>query len=288
MFRACYPTASEDAEKAETAWVKNNFDTAGSNGNGKLRLAGTWVPPNLAIQIARDYNLQAILSSLANAIPEAKAVYRKSGRQGGTNSSPQQAAPIQGHESSQLVNGVVTPALAIPTSLPPTTPRSAPGKLAKQTPKDKANSPARPAKRARKSVSPAPSLIPKASPAKVRSSPRRPPKVQEEEEPDVPAPDPDEDIAEAQEDVRRLKAEFAAARAAESSDDDGLVPQTPAKKRTIEETATPPLRFNMEKIEESAMDVVQHRPVVNLRRLEPTQKAAAWGGLAFLVGLGAS
>ncbi|KAG9046797.1 hypothetical protein FS837_003615 [Tulasnella sp. UAMH 9824] len=283
MFRAAYPGASEEAEKAELAWVKTNYDIAGQNGGGKLRLAGIWVPPGLALHFAEHYGLGHILPSLAHAVPEEKSAYRKNARTTGS-STVVAAVPAVGTNSSSQPES--TSGLGIPTSLPPTSPKSP-----KTTPSKpaKASSPVRqpPPKRSRKSASPAPSLLAKPTPTKaLRSSPRRPPKVQEEEdEPEVPGPNPDQDIREAQEEAAQIMAK---GRAAQQLD-----PVTPAgkKKRNIEATETPPIQFDMEKIEQSAMEVAPVRPVVNPRRLanlQPTQKAAAWGGLLMAVGWGAA
>ncbi|KAG9017197.1 hypothetical protein FRB90_001365 [Tulasnella sp. 427] len=286
MFRAAYPNASDEAEKAELNWVRNNYDIAGQNGGGKLRLAGIWVPPGLALHFAELYGLGHILPGLAHAKPEEKSSYRKGGRPNNGSSTVVAAAPAVGTTTSSQPEPAS--GLGIPTSLPPTSPFKSP----KSTPAKpaKASSPARqpPPKRSRKSASPAPSLLAKPTPTKpVRSSPRRPPKVQEEEEEaEVPGPNPDQDIREAQEDVARIMAQ---GRAAQQLD-----PVTPAgkKKRNIESTETPPHQLDLVKVEQGAMVVAPvERAVVNPRRLAnlpPTQKAAAWGGLLMAVGWGAA
>lgn len=282
MFRASYPTANEQAEKEETSWVKSNFDNQGSNGGGKLRLAGTWVPPQIALFLAESYGLGNVLPALANAVPENRAAYRKNNKSG-VNSSPTSSSVAN---AGNAVNGAAS---LIPTSLPPTTttPKGTPNKR-------DAVSPSRqpPPKKSRKSVSPAPSLLKPLTQA-TRSSPRRPAKIQEEEdEPEVPGPDPDQDIAEAKEEYEKLKAEHLAAQAHKEA-----AASTPAKtkKRNIEDTGTPPFSLDMDRIaalaEDTVMDLIPSRPIINRRRLAnlpPTQKAAAWGGLAFFIGLGAT
>ncbi|CCM00100.1 uncharacterized protein FIBRA_02127 [Fibroporia radiculosa] len=80
MFRAAFPTANEDAEKAEAAWVKANFDIAGANKAGRSRFAGTWVSPEVAVTLAADYNLSAVISALAKAQPDPNVVYRRSSK----------------------------------------------------------------------------------------------------------------------------------------------------------------------------------------------------------------
>ncbi|QRW18050.1 major facilitator superfamily transporter [Rhizoctonia solani] len=80
MFRAAFPTAGDEAEKVDSNWVKTNYDLTGANGGGKLRLAGTWVPPALAVHLASSYSLAQVIYPLAEAQPDATASYRKSSR----------------------------------------------------------------------------------------------------------------------------------------------------------------------------------------------------------------
>ena len=61
MFRAAFPNATDDMERAEANWVKNNFDIAGANKSGKARFAGTWVTPEVALYLADNYSLGAII-----------------------------------------------------------------------------------------------------------------------------------------------------------------------------------------------------------------------------------
>ncbi|KAG9095241.1 hypothetical protein FRC06_009989 [Ceratobasidium sp. 370] len=80
MFRASFPSAGDEAEKIDSNWVKANYDLTGANGGGKLRLAGTWVPPALAVHLAPSYSLSQVVFPLAEAQPDATASYRKSSR----------------------------------------------------------------------------------------------------------------------------------------------------------------------------------------------------------------
>ncbi|EJF64927.1 hypothetical protein BD309DRAFT_852918 [Dichomitus squalens] len=78
MFRAAFPTASDEAEKGETNWIKLSFDTAGANKSGKARFAGTWVTPDVALYLADGYSLGAIIPSLAAAVPDPNTTFRRS------------------------------------------------------------------------------------------------------------------------------------------------------------------------------------------------------------------
>ncbi|KAJ3482932.1 hypothetical protein NLI96_g6644 [Meripilus lineatus] len=86
MFRAAFPTATEEAEKAETSWVKSSYDTAGANKSGKARFAGTWVSCDVALSLADGYSLAPIVNSLVESSPDPNYVYRRSTR-------AQQASP---------------------------------------------------------------------------------------------------------------------------------------------------------------------------------------------------
>lgn len=78
MFRTAFPTAPEDIERKEAAWVKATYDTAGANKSGKARFAGTWVTPEVAVEISKEYNLELVIAPLAEAQPDPTLVYRKS------------------------------------------------------------------------------------------------------------------------------------------------------------------------------------------------------------------
>lgn len=64
IFKACFPTASEDEEKAECDWVKASGDNSGANG-GKttdaVRLAGSWVVPDVALETAKTYGVVELI-----------------------------------------------------------------------------------------------------------------------------------------------------------------------------------------------------------------------------------
>jgi len=85
MIRASFPAASDDMEKSVTNWVRANYPIQGANGpvstgTRNLRLAGTWIPANLAMYLADDYGLTEIIRPLVSAEPEPGVSYRKSAR----------------------------------------------------------------------------------------------------------------------------------------------------------------------------------------------------------------
>ncbi|TCD61123.1 hypothetical protein EIP91_009019, partial [Steccherinum ochraceum] len=80
MFRAAFPSASDEAEKVEATWVRANFDISGANRSGRSRFAGTWISPEVAKYLAKDYRLGPIIDALSDANPDPTVVYRKSTR----------------------------------------------------------------------------------------------------------------------------------------------------------------------------------------------------------------
>ena len=112
MYRAAFPGAKDEDEKRETTWVKDNHELLGNNGSTKepkiIRLAGTWVDPDLAVEIAETYALGDIIALIAKAVPDPKAVYRRSSK----GASPK-ARRIQMHQSLSLpAPSVTTPSAA--------------------------------------------------------------------------------------------------------------------------------------------------------------------------------
>jgi hypothetical protein len=83
MFRAAFPTASEADERCETIWVKETYDLGGNNDSTKepgiVRLAGTWVGPDVALlpEFAQTYGLGGVIPHIAKAIPDPSAAYRR-------------------------------------------------------------------------------------------------------------------------------------------------------------------------------------------------------------------
>lgn len=120
MFRAAFPTASEEDEKRETAWIKENYDLSGNNGTQKdptiSRLAGTWVDPELAKEIARDYRISDMIANVIEAKPDPNGNYRRSGGGGGNK------GPITVNLAKQPVSVLrrTHPTILVPVSFPQT------------------------------------------------------------------------------------------------------------------------------------------------------------------------
>src|SRR6266478_7512617 len=94
MFRAAFPTASDESERIEANWVKANLDNSGGNRAGKARFAGTWVAADVAIGIANDYSLEKIIPPLTDAKPDPSTEYRKSSRAQQLQQTPDKEPPV--------------------------------------------------------------------------------------------------------------------------------------------------------------------------------------------------
>lgn len=146
MFRAAFPTSSEADERAEITWVKDNHDLLGNNGSSKephlTRLAGTWVGPELAMELAESYGLSDLVHSMVVAKPDPKAAYRRSHKSNAAsaNGTPTTAQPTQ-HAAAN--GSPVKPAAAGTHQKPPSKTLPTP-------------SPTGPATKRRREASPAP------------------------------------------------------------------------------------------------------------------------------------
>ena len=64
LFKACFPYASEEQERLECEWVKASGDNANANGgraSEAVRLAGTWVVPEVALRAAAAYGVTDLI-----------------------------------------------------------------------------------------------------------------------------------------------------------------------------------------------------------------------------------
>ncbi|KZT41834.1 hypothetical protein SISSUDRAFT_1059146 [Sistotremastrum suecicum HHB10207 ss-3] len=274
MFRAAFPSAPDEAEKIETNWVKQTYDTAGANGtaqNGgpqRLRLAGTWLPPDVAAQLAESYAITKVLLPLAEATPDPSVGYRKH-----TKSTPNHSAT--NGQTASPPSSRRSP--ASPSAAPPTKRRKVSPAPAQSPPPAPAPMTTRARSRASKSPAPAQLTSANSSPTKPRSrGPTAPPTIPEEETLQLSSPDVEADIAASQGLVEAIKATYQDAK-------NGV--KTPVKnlKRTAEEAAD---KFTFQPKEPETVE----RVIVAPRRLfrAPQRQAAAWGALAFTIGLGAA
>lgn len=289
MIRAAFPTLPDDLEKKETTWVRTAFDCAGANGQGARRLAGVWAPLPIALYLAETYDLTEIIVPLATASPDPQTVPRRSTRSSvaaaqttSINSisppSPPKARspPAKRHRAespkSPLAISASLPALSGSTGLP----------ISSSTRRSLG----------RNSASPAPGRITRSSVSPGRQaplrlslrSPRLPtPTVGEdlERDPDevsIGGVDPVEDIEESKAIVEAVK------KAAAEAPVPGVITSV-AVKRSHEDDTTLTLNIH----HPSTDELVVTRPIATNRRIlmTPTRKAAAWGALAFSIGLGA-
>jgi len=112
MFRAAFPNATESDEKVEINWVRENYDLTGNNGSTRdthiTRLAGTWVSPQVAVELGKEYKMDELIKAVVEASPDPNGSYRRSGK-----AAPPPSYPLN------------TPSVAVNTGVPaPPTPAS--------------------------------------------------------------------------------------------------------------------------------------------------------------------
>ena len=296
MFRATYPQASEDAEKAEINWIKNNYELSGANKTGRARFAGTWAGIDVALNVADTYSISHLLPSLINAVPDPAQIYSKSrGKTVTQPLTPQPTPPSPPKPTGpnkRRKEGTPQPATrASPAPVP--TPASVPIEITSPAP---APTP----RRSTRLKSPAPAPIP------LPLSPRRTPKLQrprvEPEELQVPPTPPTPEVTHAEEEEavvatepsmaddiqeqRELIAGLKAQRAAAIARGDEQTETAPSLKRTIEEVE-PPLLFNPKEPEVEPRAVATNSRIRFLRNPSPQTKSVFWGVAAFAAGVGA-
>lgn len=280
MFRAAFPAASDEAERAELTWIKNNYDLGGANKSGRARFAGTWANVDVALAIADTYSISHLLPPLIEAVPDPAQTYSKEKR-------AQQKAAAQ-------------PLTPQPT--PPSPKSAGPNKRRKEsTPQPPARVSPPPVTSPRRSTrlkSPVPATVP------LPLSPRRTPKaarirhevtnsptastvrfVDEETETAIATePDMMEDIQEQRDLIEGLKAQ----RAAKDQDQtmQGVPGEASTLKRTIAEVE-PPMQFDVKGPEVGVRAVATNSRIRMLQNMGPERKSLAWGIAAFAAGVGA-
>ncbi|KAF9500109.1 hypothetical protein BDN71DRAFT_1441209 [Pleurotus eryngii] len=322
MFRAAFPTASEEDEKRETAWIKENYDLSGNNGTQKdptiSRLAGTWVDPELAKEVARDYRISDMIANVIEAKPDPNGNYRRSGGGGGNK------GPITVNLAKQPPSSIKPPSrTAFPSPSKATLP--APKRRKELSPVPVSSPPPETPRQVRRSgrtrsPAPKPSSIPVPltsikTPKKVtRVGPAVTPGGSDETAVDEDGDGAttaiamtelhDEDIASQKQMIADMKARRDAVQASpledamnedrvkdedDESSDEGESPKETAQplKRSREDEE---LKFDFK--EPKAESEVTERAIATNRRvsgfrLEPQQKSFAWGMAAFAVGFGA-
>lgn len=165
MFRAAFPNATDGEERAEIQWVRDTYDLTGNNGSTKdahiTRLAGTWVSPQVAVELGKAYSLAEIIDVVVQATPDPTGNYRRSGKAASAAAPTTAAAAPPAPPPTVQTVAAPTPPASIVVSKPPSAVRSLP------TPSPTANAP--PSKR-RKESSPAP-MSQSSKPPSSRASP---------------------------------------------------------------------------------------------------------------------
>ncbi|KAH9037896.1 hypothetical protein EDB85DRAFT_1935184 [Lactarius pseudohatsudake] len=303
MFRAAFPTASDESERVEANWVKANYDNSGGNRAGKARFAGTWVTTDVAITIADEYSLGKIIPPLTDAKPDPNTEYRKSSRA----QQQQQQTPDKG---SPAPKQLPTPSPSMPAPNPPKRRREASPATSK-TPSIASSSPVKSplspilARRSQRTISPAPPPTPKPLSQKGANTPKSP-KVSrsplktrrlevvtpagsdetavDDEVADVPEPDVNEDIREQKEMIEAFKAQREAQLRA--GDEDTAMVEGPEKKREREDENAS-LEFNFKEAESQERQIATNRRIARLPEMTPERKSFAWGVAVFAAAVGA-
>ena len=305
MFRAAFPTASDESERMEANWVKANYDSTGGNRTGKARFAGTWVTTDVAINIADEYSLGKIISPLTDAKPDPNTEYRKSSRA----QQQQQQTP---DKVSPAPKQLPTPSPSMPAPNPPKRRREAspaPTKTPSIASSSPAKSPLSPilTRRSQRTTSPAPPPTPKPASQKAVNTPksqkaRSPVKNRrleavtpagsdetavEDEVPDVPPPDMHEDIRDQKELVEAYKAQREEyLRAQSAGDQDTAMVEGQGKKREREDE-NEALEFNFKEPENQERKIATNRRIVQLPEMTPERRSFAWGVAAFAAAVSA-
>lgn len=288
MFRATYPQASEDAEKAEINWIKANYELSGANKTGRARFAGTWASVDVALNIADTYSISHLLPALIHAVPDPAQIYSKTRGKAPTQpltpqptppSPPKPTGPNKRRKEGTpqpATRGSSTPIEITSPAPAPTPRRSTRLKSPAPAPVPLPLSPRRTPKLQRARVEPDETQVP--------PTPATPEVTHAEEEEAVVAMEPNmaEDIQEQRELIAGLKAQRAAATARGEKESD----TASSLKRTIEE-ADPSLTFNPREPETEPRAVATNSRIRFLRDSSPQTKSVFWGVAAFAAGVGA-
>ena len=289
MFRAAFPTATEQDEKRESSWVKENYSLNGFNGSSKdpgvTRLAGVWVSPEIALQLAESYSLRNIVLTIANATPDPNGNYRRSGKTAGNPSPKPSPAPV------------VPPTKSLPS--PPTHVPNPPKRRKEASPALLS------APNSTRAISPAPASPPPRRSVRIKSPTPKPPSTRQTarvvktrveqvvvaesltdtimEEPDAAADVAsqalhEQDIAEQKAMIADLKSKRDAGMKFGEGDESSNL------KRSREEDE--PMTFDFKEPEVGERQIATNRKISRFQ-MQPKTKAVAWGVAAFAFGLGA-
>jgi hypothetical protein len=211
MFAAAYPGATDEQSRRELEWV----GAAHATPRASPKLAGVWVAPTAALDVADAYGLRDLVDALVRAVPDPNAAYPQSKRS-------REAAAEHHRKEEEVAGAPPTPKRRRAEQEEPATPNRA-GKAEAKTPKSAAKATPKATPKSVKKATPksAAKATPKRVDADEEMEDAEEEKVEEDEEnaegeaeeeqdEDVSAPaaveaDADAEIAAAKELVRKLK-----------------------------------------------------------------------------------
>jgi hypothetical protein len=318
MWKAAFPNASTTAEKDETNWVKKTFDLSGPTET--IRLAGTWLPVPIARQLGAEYKLTSLspplslshpgLTSLSPIAPETV--------EGLSKAEPDYDTVLRSHENGTQDTPNVPPSKRRKAASP-RSPEKKPIPSSGRTTRSSVDTPAATASprvsigRQLRSKTKSPAPATRGTPSRaVKSKIMTPPAEKDDPlvtaaESELPDVSPDADIAESKALVDQIKAELnapgsktttptkslpkrgAAAKRARDDAEDILPNGKPLIKMDLDVEPADP---NVDREIASNKRIVKWRQSLpsfpTLPQLEPKQKSAAWGTLAFALAIGAT
>ncbi|KIM39755.1 hypothetical protein M413DRAFT_181993 [Hebeloma cylindrosporum] len=330
MFRAAFPKATDMEEKQEIQWVKDTYDLSGNNGSVKepqiTRLAGTWVSPQVALELGKAYALGAIINAVVEACPDPNGNYRRSGKAaaagGSTNTPKAAAAAITTTVSTQTTTPAVSKPPSAAKSLPTPSPTAAvpPAKRRKEsspvpTPQSSkppsraspAPSKVAPPRRSTRTKSPAPrsaaaAIAPLTSASRTPKAPRSSAKKEVVASTsltpggsDLTAVDEEGELvndgvagAELREqDIEEQKKLIEDLKQKRNQEEGQMdTEESASSKKRDREEGDKPLQFQFKEPETEERAIATNSRVGRFH-LEPRAKSFAWGVAAFAVGMGA-
>jgi len=327
MWKAAFPTASAAAEKDETNWIKKHFDLSGPPETIRLAgtwlpipiarqlsaeyrltsLSPPLSPSHVGLTCLPPITSETV-EGLSKAEPDHEAVIRS--HENGTVATPdtpngpaskrRKAASPKGTEKKPISSSGRTTRSSVDTAAATASPRVSGARQLRARTKSPAPATRSTPSRAVKSKIMTPpaekdDLVAAAAPASLDAGP------------ELPKVDPDEDIAESKALVDKLKAERNGASLQTPTPTKTLPKRGAAAKRAREEAedilpnGKPLVKMdlNAEPADPNVdRDIASNKRIVKWRaslpslptlpRLEPKQKSAAWGTLAFALAFGAT
>ncbi|KAG5728600.1 hypothetical protein E4T56_gene2007 [Termitomyces sp. T112] len=305
MFRTAFPNASDNDERSELQWVKENYDLSENNGGPHnmevTRLAGTWVSPAIAKMLGEAYGLGELITAVVEAAPDPNGNYRRS-----------QKSAKEAPSTSTVKPTPVSNAAASTSSPNPTKRRKESSPAPALVPASLSTSKVLP-RRSSRTRSPVPRsapmvLLTSRTPKTTRTIRREETQTVSDSGSELIVVDEetqvvqngitghelhDQDVAEQRALVERLKAERDAAdKEKKAVDEDEVMDSVPESSTTGVKRPRKDEDEEMKTIQFSPKEPeVEPRPIVTNRRVEPQQAATrqlAWGAAVFAFGVSAA